>query len=107
MTDKQGGFYSAEDADSALEDGAKEKAEGAFYVWTKNEIVQVLGEDAAQIFNRVYGVESAGNAPAESDPHGELAGKNTLIRRMSAADAARFFKKSEGEIESSLAESRR
>jgi uncharacterized protein YyaL (SSP411 family) len=38
MTDKQGGFYSAEDADSLLEAGKPEHAEGAFYVWTSDQI---------------------------------------------------------------------
>ncbi len=106
LTDKDGGFYSAEDADSLLEAGKPEHREGAFYVWTKDEIVAVLGEDAAAIFNRVYGVEANGNSPEGSDPHGELTGKNTLIRRMTAADAAKFFKKTEADIESLLANSR-
>ncbi len=40
MTSPEGGFYSALDADS-------EGEEGKFYVWTKAEIEQILGEDAA------------------------------------------------------------
>ena len=107
LTDKAGGFYSAEDADSLLEHGNPEHREGAFYVWTKDEIVRVLGEDAAAIFNRVYGVEADGNSPQGSDPHGELVGKNTLIRRLTGEEAAKLFKKTEAEIEASLAESRR
>ena len=107
MADKAGGFHSAEDADSIVEHGKPEHAEGAFYVWTKSEIVKLLGEDAAAIFNRFYGVEDDGNSPAGSDPHGELKGKNTLIVRMTTADAASFFGKSEAEIEASLAESRK
>ncbi len=107
MTDKAGGFYSAEDADSLFEHGKPEHGEGAFYVWPKKQIDEVLGEEAAQLFNRFYGVEEGGNAPEGSDPMNEFAGKNTLIQRMSIADAAKFFKKSEAEIEQSLAESRR
>lgn len=106
MTDKGGGFYSAEDADSLIEHGKPEHSEGAFYVWPKAEIISVLGEEEAAIFNRFYGVEEAGNSPEGSDPHGELKGKNTLIRRMSVADAAKFFQKTEPEIEKSLRESR-
>ncbi len=105
MTDKEGGFYSAEDADSFLEHGKPEHGEGAFYVWTKSEIEQLLGEDAA-LFIRFYGVEADGNAPAGSDPMNEFHGKNTLIQRFSISDAAKFFKKPEAEIESSLAKSR-
>lgn len=42
MTDETGGFYSAEDADS-------EGEEGKFYVWSKDEIFEVLGEDDGKI----------------------------------------------------------
>ena len=79
MTSPDGAFFSAEDADS-LAPGGTEKREGAFYVWTSEEIDDALGADAA-LFNRVYGVEPAGNSPDGSDPHGELAGLNTLILR--------------------------
>ena len=113
MTDPQGGFYSAEDADSAVETAAgtpqephEEKAEGAFYVWNKDEIDRLLGAGHAEIFNRFYGVEPGGNAPDGSDPLGEFIGKNTLIQRMTLSAAADFFKKSEGEIRRSLSESR-
>ncbi len=105
MTDKDGGFYSAEDADSILEHGKPEHGEGAFYVWTKAEIESLLGGDAA-LFDRFYGVEADGNAPAGSDPMGEFHGKNTLIQRLSISEAAKLFKKTEAEIETSLAGSR-
>src|SRR4029434_5883698 len=55
----------------------------------------------------VYGVEKDGNSPAGSDPHGELTGKNTLIERMSTANAAKFFKKTEAEISGILADAKR
>ena len=105
MTDKGGGFYSAEDADSIIEHGKPEHGEGAFYVWTKTEIEKLLSEDAA-LFIRFYGVEADGNAPAGSDPMGEFHGKNTLIQRVAISEAAKFFKKTEAEIETSLAASR-
>jgi len=54
MTAEEGGFYSAEDADSG--DG-----EGSFYVWKPVEISAVLGSDAATLFNRFYGVDEKGN----------------------------------------------
>jgi uncharacterized protein YyaL (SSP411 family) len=81
----EGAFFSAEDADSLVEQGKPEHAEGAFYVWTKAEIDRVLG-DAAPVFCRTYGVEKDGNSPPGSDPHGELTGKNTLILRTPATD---------------------
>ncbi len=80
MTAPEGGFYSAEDADSTIEHGKPEHAEGAFYVWTKEQIEAALGDDA-EMFSFHYGVEANGNAPAGADPHGEFAGKNILIQR--------------------------
>jgi uncharacterized protein YyaL (SSP411 family) len=53
MTSPDGGFYSAEDADS-------EGVEGKFYVWTREEIEKVLG-DRADAFCRAYGVTVDGN----------------------------------------------
>ena len=70
----EGGFYSAEDADSAPVAG-RLKSEGAFYLWTKEEIERLLGGEAAAFLAR-YAVESDGNAPA--DPHGEFSGRNIL-----------------------------
>ncbi|HEX4086095.1 MAG TPA: thioredoxin domain-containing protein [Chthoniobacteraceae bacterium] len=84
MTSPEGAFFSAEDADSIIP-GRMEKGEGAFYVWSKQEIDEALGGDAAA-FNRAYGVEAEGNSPPGSDPHGELGGLNTLIRRDGEAD---------------------
>jgi uncharacterized protein len=102
MTDKDGGFYSAEDADSLPAAGAKHKHEGAFYTWAKDEIVAALGEDAAEIFNRRHGVETAGNSPPESDPLGELEGKNTLIVRQTVEQTAKICGKSVEETRRSL-----
>ena len=93
MTSPEGGFYSAEDADSPVaavydrresEIGAhraplQKTAEGAFYVWTKQEIEEALGDEAPR-FSIQYGVEENGNVPTAADPHGELRGKNILIR---------------------------
>jgi uncharacterized protein YyaL (SSP411 family) len=107
---KEGGFYSAEDADSVpagvTDSGPKEKAEGAFYVWTKNEIDQAL-DDEAQIFDYYYGVEGGGNAPAGSDPQGEFREKNILICRYTVAETAKHFEKSEKVVRASLAKSRK
>ena len=53
MTSPEGGFYSAYDADS-------EGVEGKFYVWTKKEIKEILGDDA-DIFCLFYDVTDGGN----------------------------------------------
>ncbi|MCK5001312.1 MAG: thioredoxin domain-containing protein [Anaerohalosphaera sp.] len=62
MVDEQGGFYTAEDADS-------EGEEGTFYVWGKGEIDKLLGDDDAKIFNRYYGVSDAGNFEGKNILH--------------------------------------
>lgn len=78
MTHPEGGFFSAEDADSLIAHGGDAHAEGAFYVWTRREIEDALGVEAALEFCDHYGVREEGNAPDGSDPHGEFTGKNIL-----------------------------
>ncbi len=78
MHDKDGGFYSAEDADSLPEPGAKQKSEGAFYIWKAAEIEHALGAADAKAFARYYGVAANGNVAPEADPQGEFKGRNIL-----------------------------
>ena len=89
MTDTEGGFYSAEDADSIpsehAADASAHKTEGAFYIWSDAEIGEVLGDDAALARWR-FGIEAGGNAP--TDPHGEFSGKNLLYVSESVEDIA-------------------
>ena len=79
MSHIDGGFYAAEDADSLPRPNAFLKEEGAFYVWRKSEINDLLPQPDAQIFCDYYGVSPEGNAPREGDPHGEFKGKNILF----------------------------
>ncbi|CAL8304566.1 unnamed protein product [Lota lota] len=100
LSDKSGGFYSAEDADSVPASGGTEKREGAFCVWTASEVRERLAEavegstgpaSLADIFMHHYGVKEQGNVDADQDPHGELQGQNVLIVRYSVElTAARF-----------------
>ena len=105
MASKEGGFFSAEDADSLLEQGKSEHAEGAFYVWTEKQIDDALGDDSA-MFKFHYGVQQHGNAPEGSDPQDEFRSKNILIQRHTVAETAEHFKKSEDEVRNSLGRSR-
>src|ERR671921_2249273 len=54
MTSEEGGFYSAEDADS-------EGVEGKFYVWTPEELEAVLDPDEADLAARYWDVTERGN----------------------------------------------
>ncbi len=75
----EGGFYSAEDADSAPDAAKpKEKSEGAFYLWSFEELVEALGAQDAAIFSRRFGVLESGNV--SEDPHGEFTGRNILYQ---------------------------
>jgi uncharacterized protein YyaL (SSP411 family) len=105
MTHGDGGFFSAEDADSVIEHGKPDHAEGAFYVWSEKEIDIVLGAEA-ELFKSHYGVQPHGNAPAGSDPHDEFRGKNILIERRTVAETAERFGKAEADVSASLRRSR-
>ncbi|MBV9302037.1 MAG: thioredoxin domain-containing protein [Acidobacteriaceae bacterium] len=86
LTDKSGAFYSAEDADSPDPENPPHSREGAFYVWKKNEVDDLLGEADAALFCVRYGVRGAGNVT--QDPHGEFTGHNILYEVVSLDDAA-------------------
>lgn len=100
LSDKSGGFYSAEDADSVPASGGLEKREGAFCVWMASEVRELLSEvvegatgsaSLADIFMHHYGVKEQGNVNPEQDPHGELRGQNVLIVRYSLELTAAHF----------------
>jgi len=69
MTAPQGGFYSAEDADS-------EGVEGRFYVWREEEIRSVLGDTEADFLIPVLNIEKDGNYREEAS--GKKTGENIL-----------------------------
>ncbi len=62
MLDPEGGFYSSQDADS-------EGEEGKFFVWTPDEIVEVLGEQDGRKFNEQYDVTAEGNFEEKNIPN--------------------------------------
>ena len=105
MTGPDGGFYSAQDADSLDPEEPSRKKEGAFYVWTKTEIEKALGKKDAEIFSFHYGVEDHGNV--KRDPHGEFTGKNILYAAHAFEDTASHFKISAEEARRVLENSRK
>ena len=62
MTDSEGGFYSAQDADS-------EGEEGKYYLFTQDEVIQVLGKKDGETFNRYYGITKRGNFEGKNIPN--------------------------------------
>ena len=107
LTSPEGGFYSAEDADSLPAADADHKREGAFYVWTDDEINAALTPDEAVVFRRTYGVERAGNVSAGSDPHGELAGQNVLFKQSEPELVAKLTGKSIDDVQQLLESARK
>lgn len=69
MTSPEGGFYSAEDADS-------EGVEGKFYVWSVDELLKILPAGEAKIACKIFGVKQEGNFREESTGH--LTGDNII-----------------------------
>ena len=102
----EGGFYSAEDADSVAEAAhPEEKSEGAFYLWSDVEILKHLGKEDGTVFLYAYGIEPDGNA--FSDPQGELAGKNVLYQARTVEETARTFGRKRTEVEDILERGRK
>ena len=88
MTHKQGGFYSSLDADS-------EGIEGKYYIWSPDEIENVLEDkDDLEFFVTAYGVTEQGN----------FEGKTVLQRAMSDAELGEKFQFSVEEIPARLKE---
>ncbi len=89
MYHSEGGFYSTQDADSQGE-------EGKYFVWTPEELDTVLGEEAAEIFGRVFDVTEFGN----------FDGKNILHPVLTVEQAARLFHKQPDEIAALLSDAK-
>jgi uncharacterized protein len=78
MTHPGGAFFSAEDADSIIDPAdPHEKGEGAFYIWTYEELEQILGAETAGLFAGHYGCLPDGNVA--NDPQSEFTGRNILF----------------------------
>lgn len=85
MTSSEGGFYSAQDADS-------EGEEGKFYVWSKKEIYEILDKKAADVFCLYYDVTDGGN----------WEGKTILCNNVNLSSVAFQFNISEQEVKEIL-----
>lgn len=62
MTHPDGGFYSAEDADS-------EGHEGKFYVWEPDEVIEVLGAEDGELYCDLYDITIEGNFEGHNIPN--------------------------------------
>ena len=108
LTHPDGGFYSAEDADSVPPESAHEpsphKREGAFYVWNDDEIGAALGGDA-DAFRLRFGILQNGNAPF--DPQNEFTGQNLLYTARSIDETASLTGTTASAVTASLERARK
>lgn len=86
MTSLKGGFYSAEDADS-------EGEEGKFYLWTADELKQLIDKEEYSLFTKVFDIKDRGNFEK---------GRNILSMRATIEDTASVVGMPEGELRNKL-----
>lgn len=93
MLDSLGGFYSAQDADS-------EGEEGKFFVWTPDEVIEILGEADGKVFNDYYDITPAGNFEGSNIPNREFGvqGGDKMDEARLAEMRLRLFEAREGRI---------
>jgi len=90
MVSPEGGFYSTQDADS---DGE----EGKFFVWSRDEVMRLLGEETGEIFCRYFDVTDVGNF----EHH------NILHPTLTVEQLAKLFRREVEEVQRLLAEAKR
>jgi uncharacterized protein YyaL (SSP411 family) len=92
----EGGFFSAEDADS-------EGVEGKFYLWTLLEIQNILDKDNAKLYSNILNVEKDGNFASHEPP---TEGKNILHLKKTIAEISKGLQMSQADLEPRLELSR-
>ena len=88
MTSEEGGFYSAEDADS-------EGKEGKFYTWDYDELKQILTSEELDLIAKFYNIKKEGNFTPEA---GKTSKENIFYQTMSTEDYAKFYLTKEKEL---------
>lgn len=89
MTHPQGGFYSAQDADS-------EGVEGKYFIWSEAEVLQILGPEVGPVFADHYDITQQGN----------WEGSNILNRSVSSARLTKSSPISEQDLDVILSAAR-
>jgi uncharacterized protein YyaL (SSP411 family) len=93
MTTPEGGFCSAEDADS-------EGEEGKFYLWTQEEVRQALGNKEADFVAKVFNIEKDGNFAEQAT--GRKSGANILHLRKALVELASDLNLSQQDLQAHL-----
>jgi uncharacterized protein YyaL (SSP411 family) len=93
MTASEGGFYSAEDADS-------EGKEGKFYLWTQEEIRRALGNEELDFIARVFNIKKDGNFAEQAT--GRKSGDNILHLRKAPEELSSDLNLSQQDLQEHL-----
>ena len=78
LTHPEGGFYCAEGSSSPAKSGNTMMSEGAYYLWSLNEIEGVVGAEAMPLLKSLYGLDERGNMPIDSPSRTRFSGLNVL-----------------------------
>ena len=89
MLHPEGGFYSTQDADS-------EGEEGKFFLWSRDEVMRVLGDEVGEIFCRYYDVTDVGN----------FEHRNILHPILTLAQLAKLFRRDVEEVTRLIADAK-
>ncbi|KAF2716806.1 hypothetical protein K431DRAFT_234548 [Polychaeton citri CBS 116435] len=106
MVSDLGGIHASEDADSLPTAQASNKSEGAYYVWTLQELKDVLDQEEFDVCSRFWGVLDGGNIDQRFDAQGELVEQNTLCVQCEPAELAQTLNTSENDIQQALQSAR-
>ena len=98
MLNEEGGFFSAEDADS-------EGEEGTFYIWEFEEIINILGQGKGREFCDIFGIKQGGNFLDEAT--GQLMPKNIPHLKQNLLEHASINSLDITELQKSIESSRR
>lgn len=107
----KGGFVSSEAADSFYRKGDRHMREGAYYLWTRREFDQVVGEGstddhASSVAAAYWNVQEDGNVPQDQDPFDEFINQNVLSVNADAAELSKQFGVPPSEIRRLVSEAR-
>lgn len=105
MYNVEGGFYSAEDADSENPYSPGQHSEGAFYLWSKEDLEEKLGPELSKTFIEIYGIREKGNV--SRDPFNEFRGLNILHVSKNIEEAALILGKTPTEIQNQIRKSKK
>lgn len=106
MISSLGGIHAAEDADSLPTAIDKHKREGAYYVWTLDELKATLTEQELRVCCAYWNVKAEGNIDRRHTTQGELQGQNTLCVVRELADVAKELGISDSDAQQLLEDGR-